>query len=184
MGGVLKTELTLKLCLSSCAVSVYVLSWLAGASVAAVISRVGICFWMTAKLRPSRFSFSVRILWLKFFTTLSWSSWCIDCCLACRRLNFWICLALVSVLIFSVVLLHHVSSSVHYSVLTSVLISSLKALISLSDPPPPTILQSQLWVSHQSLLATFIRQTHGPFNDMNLFIYLFIIVTSSHLSPS
>ena len=58
--AVLRMELTLSL--YSCAVSV--LSWMAVASVAAMISKVGICFGTTAKFRPrasASFSFSARV---------------------------------------------------------------------------------------------------------------------------
>ena len=86
--AVLRMELTL--CLSSCAVSLS--SWLAVVSVAVVISKVGIHFGVTAKFRPSAsasFSFGARLLLLRFFTILSWSS-CggARCCLTCRHSYF------------------------------------------------------------------------------------------------
>ena len=107
--AMLRMELTL--CLSTCAVSG--LSWLAVASVAVMITKVGICFNATAKFRPrasASFSLSMRGLLLRFLTTLSCSSQGVRCCLACRCSNFCICLALVSRPILSVMLLHHASS--------------------------------------------------------------------------
>lgn len=64
-------------------------------------------------------------LLLKFSTTLSWSSCGSRCCLTCRWSKFWICLALVSWRILSVVLLHHMhaSSQFHCSAFTSALVS-------------------------------------------------------------
>ena len=85
LGGLAVLRMELTLCLSRCAVSLS--SWLAVASVAAMISKVGICFGVTAKFRPSAsasYSFGARLLLLKFIITLSWLSCGARCCLASR----------------------------------------------------------------------------------------------------
>ena len=170
--AVLRMELTL--CLSSCAVSLS--SWPAVASVAAMISKVGIRFGVTAKFRPSAsasFSFGARLLLLRFFTILSWSS-CggARCCLTCRHSYFCgagqsLLVACTEPTLTPLILLHLPRYSIPVTITALIIITSFPAIFTLltaSDTPSYYLIESRL-LSFVTAEEDLWIETSCPFNE-------------------